>query len=80
MSSFVASLFLGEFSPMDWSDASGTNLFDIRSKDWKDELLEVRIYIRKLRCLRILNLKEKLPGIVINYYYSSKGLRTKVAR
>ncbi|XP_043286890.1 xylulose kinase isoform X2 [Venturia canescens] len=40
ISSFVASLFLGDFAPVDWSDASGTNLFDIRAKDWNDELLE----------------------------------------
>ncbi|XP_047358248.1 xylulose kinase isoform X4 [Vespa velutina] len=40
ISSFLASLFLGDFAPIDWSDGSGMNLLNIRTKDWDDVLLE----------------------------------------
>ncbi|XP_011336527.1 xylulose kinase isoform X2 [Ooceraea biroi] len=40
VSSFLASLFLGDYAPTDWSDGSGMNLLNIRTKDWEDVLLE----------------------------------------
>ncbi|XP_077274368.1 xylulose kinase isoform X2 [Temnothorax americanus] len=40
VSNFIASLFLGDYAPVDWSDGSGTNLLNIRTKDWDDMLLE----------------------------------------
>ncbi|KAG7213110.1 hypothetical protein KM043_002433 [Ampulex compressa] len=40
ISSFLASLFLADFAPIDWSDGSGMNLLNIRTKDWDDLLLE----------------------------------------
>ncbi|XP_020281760.1 xylulose kinase [Pseudomyrmex gracilis] len=40
ISSFLASLFLGDYAPIDWSDGSGMNLLNIRTKDWDDLLLE----------------------------------------
>lgn len=40
ISSFLASLFLGDFAPIDWSDGSGMNLLNIRTKDWDDLLLQ----------------------------------------
>ncbi|OAD52555.1 Xylulose kinase [Eufriesea mexicana] len=49
ISSFLASLFLGDFAPIDWSDGSGMNLLNIHTKDWDDVLLEVdyrRLVIR----------------------------------
>ena len=39
MSSFLASLFLGDYAPIDASDASGMNLFNIHSKTWDERLL-----------------------------------------
>lgn len=44
ISSFLASLFLGDFAPIDWSDGSGMNLLNIHTKDWDDVLLEVGWY------------------------------------
>ncbi|XP_077592425.1 xylulose kinase [Stigmatopora nigra] len=40
VSSFAASLFLGDYAAMDYSDASGMNLLDIRSKKWSEACLE----------------------------------------
>lgn len=39
VSSFLASMFLGKVAPIDYSDASGMNLFDIREKKWADSCL-----------------------------------------
>ena len=40
ISSFLASLFLGNYAQMDFSDASGMNLFDIRARKWSDKCLD----------------------------------------
>jgi len=40
VSSLAASLFVGQVVGIDWADAGGMNLLDIRSKDWNKDLLE----------------------------------------
>lgn len=39
VSSFIASLFLGRDAPIDHADASGMNMFDLRTLKWNPEIL-----------------------------------------
>ncbi|XP_015120128.1 xylulose kinase [Diachasma alloeum] len=57
ISSFVASLFIGDYAPIDHSDGSGMNLLDIRTKDWSGDLLQI--------CAP--NLRDKLGDTVPSY-------------
>ncbi|CAG8547698.1 11531_t:CDS:2 [Funneliformis mosseae] len=41
VSSFLASLFLGHYAPIDISDGSGMNLLNIHTKRWEDKLLDI---------------------------------------
>ncbi|KAK8049999.1 D-xylulose kinase [Apiospora phragmitis] len=41
VSSFLASVFLGAIAPMDISDVTGMNLWDVSNAKWSEELLEL---------------------------------------
>ena len=43
MSNLVASLFLGDYAPLDYSVGSITNLMDINNKCWSPACLDVSL-------------------------------------
>jgi hypothetical protein len=46
VSSFAASLFIGDYAPIDMGDAGGMNLLDLEKKDWSDQCLRVSDVMR----------------------------------
>lgn len=40
ISSFACSLFVGDYAPIDYADASGMNMMDLRTKDWSPQILQ----------------------------------------
>ena len=43
LSNFLASLFLGDYAPIDYGDGSMLNLLDIRSHHWFTKCVEVSL-------------------------------------
>jgi len=41
VSSFVPSILIGDYSPIDLSDGSGMNLLDVNTKTWSQKCLDV---------------------------------------
>ena len=49
VSSFGASLFLGQYAAIDFSDGSGMNLLDINTHQWSQDCLDVSFDLPYLR-------------------------------
>ena len=53
VSSFAASLFIGDYAPIDLSDGGGMNLLDLEKKDWSDQCLDVSCSYRAKFCYHL---------------------------
>jgi xylulokinase len=66
VSSFVTSLLIGKFAPLDCGDGFGTNLADIRTGNWSSELLEATAPDLSRRLPKLMR-KDDLAGFVSDY-------------
>lgn len=76
VSSFMASLLAGQIAPIDFGDGAGTNLMDIRKKNWNHDAIKATApsLINKLPPLMDAG---KVIGRVSSYFVQKYGLNAE---
>ena len=76
VSSFMASLLAGQIAPIDFGDGAGTNLMDIRKKNWNHDAVKATApsLINKLPALADAG---KIIGPVSSYFVHKYGLNAE---
>lgn len=72
ISSFLASILIGRYAPIDYSDASGMNILDIHSLKWNQTLLETIAPDLNSRLGDPVPSDTKI-GLISNYWRSKYG-------